>query len=100
MSSGGDYQVSWTLQQNAASDVSKATSGLDASLSDVNAQVNKLMATWDSDAQQAYGTRQGQWTTASDNIKSALQQFQASLTSAAETSQGVESRNTNLVSGA
>lgn len=98
MSGSGDYNVSWTLQQNASSDVAKATSGLDASLSDVNGQVNKLMATWDSDAQQAYGERQRQWNTASDNIKSALQQFQAALMSAAETSQGAERTNTNLMS--
>lgn len=97
--SGGDYKVSWTLQQNAASDVQKASGGLDASLGDVNGEVNKLLGTWTSDAQAAYQARQKQWTDAADNIKSALMQFQTALTNAADTSQGVEQSNTNLVSG-
>lgn len=97
--SGGEYQVSWALQTEAAGFVSQAGAGLDQSLSDVNSQVNSLVSTWDSDAREAYTARQAQWTSAADNIKSALTQFQSALGSAADTAQSTEQQNVSVVSG-
>ncbi|MEI4270325.1 WXG100 family type VII secretion target [Klenkia sp. LSe6-5] len=99
MSSGGEYQVSWALQSEAAGFVNSAASGLDTSLSEVNNQVNSLMSTWTSDAQVAYSARQQQWNSAADRIKEALISFQAALNSSAETSQSTEQANVSLVSG-
>jgi len=97
--SGGEYQVSWALQTEASGSVSTAVGGMDQSLQDVNNQVNSLVSTWDSDAREAYTARQAQWTSAADNIKCALMQFQTALSSAAETSQSTEQRNVGVVSG-
>jgi len=98
MSIDGTYAVSWALQQEAAGDVATAIGGMDAQLDTVNGQVSGLVATWDSEAQQAYHARQLQWNTAADNIKSALATFQAALNSAADTSQSTERQNVGLVS--
>ncbi|SDF97962.1 WXG100 family type VII secretion target [Klenkia brasiliensis] len=97
--SGGEYQVSWLLQNEAAGFVNGASSGLDSSLSEVNNQVNSLMSTWTSDAQVAYGARQAQWNSAADRIKEALISFQTALASSAETSQSTEQTNVGIVSG-
>lgn len=99
MNSGGEYQVSWALQSEAAGFVNGASSGLDSSLSEVNRQVNTLMHTWDSDAQVAYSDRQRQWNSAADRIKEALISFQAALNSAADTSQSTEQANVSIVTG-
>jgi early secretory antigenic target protein ESAT-6 len=99
MSSGGIYQTSWAMQAEAASSVSTAIATLDAELADLNTQVQNLVGTWDSDAQQAYYARQQQWNSASDNIKQALQQFVSGLNTSADTASSAESRNVNVVSG-
>jgi early secretory antigenic target protein ESAT-6 len=96
--SNGQYRVSWALQAEAAASVNSAIATMDSELSAINSQVNALVGSWDSDAQQAYLARQQQWNTASDNIKAALQQFMQGLNSSADIASGTESTNVGVVS--
>ena len=99
MSGDGVYQTSWVMQAEAAISVTTAMTAMDASLADLNTQVNNLIGTWDSDAREAYLARQQQWNGAGDNIKAALQQFTSGLNSSADTASSTESRNVGVVSG-
>lgn len=99
MSGGDQYRVNWGQQQEAASMVGSTVATMDSQLADLNSQINNLMATWDSDAQEAYRARQEQWNSASTRIKEALQAFVNGLNSAADTSQGTEQTNVGVVSG-
>ena len=92
------YRVSPAMQAAGAASVTAAVASLDAELADINAEVSNLIATWDSEAQQAYLARQQQWNTASDNIKSALQQFSTGLTNASDTAASAERTNVGVVS--
>lgn len=96
--SGGQYRVNWGQQQEAASMVSSTVASMDSQLADLNSQVNNLIGTWDSDAQEAYRARQDQWNGASTRIKEALQAFVNGLNSAADTSSGTEQTNVSVVS--
>lgn len=93
------YRVSWALQGEAAANIGRAIATMDSELSAVNAQVNALMGTWDSDAQVAYLARQQQWNSAADNIKAALMKFQASMNTAADIASSAERRNVGVVTG-
>lgn len=93
------YRVSWALQGEAAASIGAAIATMESELDAVNAQVNSLMSTWDSDAQVAYLARQQQWNSAASNIKSALMQFQRGMTNAADISSGAERTNVGVVSG-
>ena len=97
--SGGDlYRVNWVQQAEAASMVNGTITVMETQLADLNSQINNLMATWDSDAQEAYRGRQEQWNSASSRIKEALSAFVNGLNSAADTSQGTEQTNVGVVS--
>lgn len=96
--SGGQYRVSWALQGDASASVNSAIATMDAELSAINSQVNALIGSWDSEAQQAYLARQQQWNSASENIKTALQQFMAGLSNSADISSGTERTNVGVVS--
>ena len=91
------YRVSPAMQAAGAASVTAAVASLDAELADINAEVSNLIATWDSEAQQAYLARQQQWNSASDNIKSALQQFSTGLTNASDTAASAERTNVGVV---
>lgn len=93
------YRVSWALQGAAAGDIGGAVATMESELAAVNAQVNSLIATWDSEAQEAYLARQQQWNSAADNIKAALMRFQSGMNNAADISSGAEKTNVGVVSG-
>jgi len=92
------YRVNWALQGDASGSIGGAIASMDSELAEVNRQMNNLIATWDSDAQQAYLARQQQWNSAADNIKSALMQFQQGMNNSQDISSGVERRNVGVVS--
>ena len=92
------YRVSWAMQGDAASSIGTAISDMEVQLAEVNRQMNALIATGDSDAQQAYLTRQQQWNSAAENIKSAVMQFQQGMTRSADISSSTEATNVGVVS--
>jgi WXG100 family type VII secretion target len=97
MSGGSTYAVDWNMQGDGAASVRSAVSSMESQLSSLESQVRAMYSTWDSDAQHAYSSRQTQWSTASDNIKTALTQWAGGLDSAADTASSTESTNTGVV---
>ncbi len=94
-----DYRVSWALQDSAATSIAAAISAMDAELSEINSQMNGLIANWDSEAQRAYLSRQQQWNTAATNIKAACEQFKTGMITSSEIASGAEKTNVTVVSG-
>lgn len=96
---GSPYSVDWNMQGDGASSVRSAVSTMEGQLEGLESQVRSMYSTWDSDAQSAYATRQAEWSSASDNIKTALTQWAGGLDSSADTASSTESTNTGVVGG-
>lgn len=93
------YQVNWAEVHAAAASVNSASGQLDAILSDVNTDGNRLAASWAGETQRVYHERQATWNQSCANIKQALDMFVKSLTAAAETASSTEDQNVRRMSG-
>jgi WXG100 family type VII secretion target len=93
------YEVNWDEVNAASAAVNSATSALDATLGDVNAEGNQLSANWASETQLVYHERQTAWNQAGRNIDAALAMFVKSLTHAATIASSTEHTNRGVVAG-
>lgn len=80
-----------SVAETAASDVMQVVSALEATLDEMEGEVNKLAGSWEGEEQQQYQSVHGRWKGAADQAKGVLSQVKATLEE--NTSQVMEMRS-------
>lgn len=88
--------VNFAAMQQASGDISSALSKLRGSLDTLEADANKLVATWGGEAQEAYSRRQAQWRQASQDLAQMLNDIKGALDESASNYHSTEKKNTGM----
>lgn len=87
-----------TLQQ-AQDDLGMAYSGIQATIDELNAQLQTNLGQWSGAAQSSYAQVKLQWQQALDHMNSVLQKAHVHLGNAADMYRTVESQNVSIWNG-
>ncbi|GAA3269021.1 MULTISPECIES: WXG100 family type VII secretion target [Dactylosporangium] len=90
---GDEIVVEFAALNQAAADISAALSSMQSELDTVNDQVQPLLASWQSDAQEAFHQRKNEWTTAANDLHQLLNGIKGAVLKAAEIMQAREQAN-------
>ncbi len=85
--------------QELSSAIGKAHSAVETCKGDINSSAGKLKADWDGSAGESWGTVQHKWTTACDNLVTALHQLAQTVLSSSDAMSQTEAKNAGLFNG-
>ena len=81
---GDEIVVEFAALNQAAADISTALSSMQSELDTVNQQVQPLLASWQSDAQEAFHQRKTEWESAANDLHQLLNGIKGAVLKAAE----------------
>ncbi|WP_432835335.1 WXG100 family type VII secretion target [Dactylosporangium sp. CA-092794] len=90
---GDEIIVEFAALNQAAADISSALSSMQSELDNINSTVQPMVATWESDAQEAFLQRKAEWTTAATDLQTLLNGIKGAVLKAAEIMQAREKAN-------
>ncbi len=90
---GNEIVVEFAALQQASDDISRALSSMQSELDNINSQVQPLVHTWQSDAQQAFVQRKNEWTNAANDLHTLLTGIKTAVLRSAEIMQAREKAN-------
>lgn len=90
--------VNFNALATAGGDIQKALNALKNDLDELKADGDKLVATWNGEAKEAYFRRQKTWTTAAEDLSMILREIQGAVESAKIGYQDTERRATQRFS--
>ncbi|MEU7870743.1 WXG100 family type VII secretion target [Dactylosporangium sp. NPDC049140] len=90
---GDEIVVQFAALNQAASDISTALSSMQSELDGVNQQVQPLLSSWQSDAQEAFAQRKAEWESAANDLHQLLNGIKGAVLKAAEIMQAREQAN-------
>ncbi|GAA2345569.1 WXG100 family type VII secretion target [Dactylosporangium salmoneum] len=90
---GDEIVVEFAALNQAAADISSALASMQSELDTVNSTVQPLVATWQSDAQEAFQQRKAEWTNAANDLHQLLNGIKSAVTKSAEIMQAREKAN-------
>jgi early secretory antigenic target protein ESAT-6 len=90
---GDEIVVEFAALNQAASDISTALSSMQSELDGVNQQVQPLLSSWQSDAQEAFAQRKAEWESAANDLHQLLNGIKGAVLKAAEIMQAREQAN-------
>ncbi len=90
---GNEIVVEFAALQQASDDISRALSSMQSELDNINSQVQPLVHTWQSDAQQAFVQRKNEWTSAANDLHTLLTGIKTAVLRSAEIMQAREKAN-------
>lgn len=88
--------VNFHSLNQASQDISAALGKLRGSLDTLESDAAKLVATWEGDAQAAYGVRQRQWRAAANDLAQMLTDIRAALDESAQHYHSTEKKNVGM----
>jgi early secretory antigenic target protein ESAT-6 len=90
---GDEIVVEFAALNQAASDITSALSSMQAELDGVNQTVQPMIASWQSEAQEAFAQRKLEWTNAANDLHQLLNGIKGAVLKAAEIMQQREQAN-------
>ncbi|MEV6931458.1 WXG100 family type VII secretion target [Dactylosporangium sp. NPDC051485] len=90
---GDEIVVEFAALNQAAADISSALASMQSELDNVNSTVQPLVATWQSDAQEAFLQRKAEWTNAANDLHTLLNGIKSAVLKSAEIMQAREKAN-------
>ena len=97
--SGAEMVYQFGAMQSASDQINTAINTMNNELSELEARIAPMVATWEGNAQQAYYARQKEWDQASRELEQALNQIKAAVIQSTGDMQGRERANTGLFGG-
>lgn len=94
--SGGEILVTFAALKQGVQDCQRTAANLDGQLSDLEAYLKPLVATWSGDASELYNAKQQQWNQAQTEINQILQQISRALDAAADDFHAAENSNKGM----
>jgi 6 kDa early secretory antigenic target len=94
-----EMRYTFGAMQTASDQINSAISTMNNELSELEARIRPMVATWEGTAQQAYYSRQTEWNQASKELEQALNQIKAAVIQSTTDMQGREQTNTGLFGG-
>jgi early secretory antigenic target protein ESAT-6 len=94
--SDGMLVVNFGAMQQASADIQRALNTLDSQLGQLERDAAPLVATWESEARQAYDQRQARWRNASLELQQMLRDIKTALDESAADYLSTEKSNTSL----
>jgi 6 kDa early secretory antigenic target len=91
--SGSEIVVEFHALHQAADDIGRALSSMQSELDSINSQVQPLVHTWQSDAQQAFVQRKAEWESAANDLHQLLTGIKSAVLKSAEIMQAREKAN-------
>ncbi|MEV4758202.1 WXG100 family type VII secretion target [Micromonospora sp. NPDC049559] len=88
--------VNFASLQKASEDIQRALNALQGQLTQLDDDARPLVQTWEGEAQQAYDQRQRQWTSASQDLQTMLQDIKRAVDESAADYLHTEKKNTGL----
>jgi WXG100 family type VII secretion target len=90
---GDEIVVEFAALNQAAADITSALSSMQSELDTINSTVQPMIASWESEAQQAFIQRKAEWTSAANDLHTLLNGIKGAVTKAAEIMQAREQAN-------
>jgi WXG100 family type VII secretion target len=90
---GDEIVVEFAALNQAAADISNALSSMQSELDNVNSTVQPMVASWQSDAQEAFLQRKAEWTNAANDLHTLLNGIKGAVLKSAEIMQAREKAN-------
>jgi len=93
MPSSDAIVVEFAALNQAAADITSALSSMQSELDNVNTTVQPMLASWESDAQEAFLQRKAEWTSAATDLQTLLTGIKGAVMKSAEIMQAREKAN-------
>ncbi|WP_432985956.1 WXG100 family type VII secretion target [Dactylosporangium sp. CA-233914] len=90
---GDEIVVEFAALNQAASDITSALSSMQSELDGVDQAVAPMVASWQSDAQEAFAQRKAEWTNAANDLHQLLNGIKGAVLKSAEIMQAREKAN-------
>lgn len=90
---GDEIVVEFAALNQAAADISSALSSMQSELDGVNSTVEPMVASWQSEAQEAFLQRKAEWTSAATDLHTLLNGIKGAVLKSAEIMQAREKAN-------
>ncbi len=95
----GEIKVDSAAVSQVEGDIAKAQQFLNQQLEDLQAEVNRLAASWTGEAAEAYQQRQQQWNSATQDMNQILMQIKSALSTANADLMGTDHGNAKMWAG-
>lgn len=89
-----DLKVNFSTLSAAAADINSGANQLEATLGDMDAQLQSLRASWTGESAAAYQGAKAKWTTAITDMKTLLTQIGSAVDTSGQQYQATERGNT------